>query len=139
MSNFIQFLQRARMTLLPLSGSSEIRNTSSVFREQKVDQFLADFRREFTHQYRHLSDSQKATFQELIHDTDFENEYFKTEDKTLLLVNEFRDRFSNFSPLHPAYPLLNVFADINHQLSGLQATESGVYERLLQELSHGMN
>lgn len=131
MANFIHFLNKARLTLFPAMGSVVMPQPIKGLRENKVDEYLDSFNDEFSEQFQMLNNDQKLTFRAMIFDADFNQQYLAADNKTSFLLTSFQHQFTDFSPLHPAYPMINTFIDVNTNLSGIQADEFTTQEKLL--------
>lgn len=115
-------------------GSAVKQQPIKVLRENKVDEYLDSFNDELSEQFQMLNNDQKSTFRAMIFDADFNQQYLIADNKTSFLLDSFRNQFTDFSPLHPAYPMINTFIDVNTNLNEIQADEFTTQEKLLNHV-----
>lgn len=108
-------------------------------RVQEVDLQMENLREEMITYYEDLSVQEKSVVKDMFNDPSFQEQFLANNQQGTFLLNSFNERITNFSPLHPTYPIVNTVHDCQYNLASINLDGEGIQAQILQEITQIIN
>lgn len=130
MTQFLKYVSRARSRINKALGED------APLRQEAIDQEhlpsttdpLQTFQADFELWWNELFEAEQSVLRTFFSSAEFEHLLADADHRIESMTEALNQAIPQFSPLHPAYPLLNVFHDVHAQCGSLDDIDRAILE-----------